>query len=189
MQQIKFIILLLFFTLAAKGSFASGQDTSAKIMQGNRLKAQDLLEKGSRAFKNNDIQRAISLLEKSITVDPGYAEAYYRLGVIYIHQGDADKAIAYMVKTVEINPNFTQAYTNLGSILAQLKRYAEAIGFYEKALSLDQNNPKIYYNIGLIYLSIGKNDSAEEYFAKTKELCLLQNNTRLLEELRKVYKD
>ncbi len=169
--------------------YFSQQPKMRKPMGANKIKAQKLLREGSDAFKNNDVKRAISLLEQSVTIDPKYAEAYYRLGVIYVHQGDADRAVGYFSKTIEIDPNFTQAYTNMGSILAQLKKYPQAMAYYEKALSLDNENPKIYYNIGLIYAAIGRKDSAKPYFARAKQLSLAQKNTRLLEEIERVYKD
>ena len=183
------LILILFFALAPKVIFPREPDPKEAKMRDNRVEAEMFLQEGSLAFKDNDAPRAIALIEQSIAFSPEYSEAYYRLGVIYLYQKDADKAVECFKKTIELDPSFAKAYTNLGGILGQFKRYPEALPLYEKALSLEEDNPKIYFNIGLIYAATGKKEDAGRYFAKAKELSLSQNDTRLLEEIKKVYKD
>jgi tetratricopeptide (TPR) repeat protein len=184
-----FALLIIVSILPPKDIFSQGPDQKEEKMRNNKVDAEMSLQESSFAFKDNDVPRAISLIEQSIALSPGYAEAYYRLGVIYLYQKDADKAVECFKKTIYLDPSFVKAYTNLGGILGQLKQYPEAFALYGKALSLENDNPKIYYNIGLIYAATGKKDSANQYFSKAKELCLAVNDTRLLEEIEKVYRD
>lgn len=133
------------------------------------LTAELLFEEASQAFKEQDNEKAVTLLKKSIELNPGKPESYYRVGFIYVSQGKPQEAVNYFKKATELNPNYTAAYINLGGSLGQLKQYNEALAAFFKALELDRHNPKIYYNVGIIYTLNNQKELAEEYFAKAKE--------------------
>jgi tetratricopeptide (TPR) repeat protein len=165
-----FIIIPVAAFLSRNAIKSYAKEAPASQQKINALTAEILLEKASKAFEEKRIAKAIYLFQASIRYNPRYAQAYYRLGVVYAYEKKFDKAIVYLKEAVRFKPDFTKAYVNLGSAYGQLKNYKQALLYYRKALALEQNDPVIYHNIGSIYGAMGKQDSSEEYFRKAKEL-------------------
>ena len=49
-----------------------------------------------------DFRSAVSLYTKAIELDPGFAEAYYNRGLVYLFTGDDDKGIRDLSKAGEL---------------------------------------------------------------------------------------
>jgi tetratricopeptide (TPR) repeat protein len=73
-------------------------------------------------------------LSKSIGIDPRYALAYERLGVIMMKRGLHQTAEKHFRDAVKNDPSFTQGWTHLGFSLLAQKRYKEAAGSFQRAL-------------------------------------------------------
>jgi tetratricopeptide (TPR) repeat protein len=69
-----------------------------------------LYNKASYLHNNDQLDDASSLLRKIIKVDPQYAEAFDRLGVIYLERDSADQAIINFNIAVNVDPEFGVAY-------------------------------------------------------------------------------
>jgi tetratricopeptide (TPR) repeat protein len=69
-----------------------------------------LYNKASYLHDNDKLDDAIILLEKIIEVDPQYAEAFDRLGVIYLEKNSVDQAIINFNIAVKVDPEFGVAY-------------------------------------------------------------------------------
>ncbi len=88
-------------------------------------------------------EKAISLLNEAITLDPNYADAFYQLGKIYLEKGDLQKAIAQLESAAasDTNKDFVQyqlsiAYRKSNRITdadRALKRYQELKAANRKA--------------------------------------------------------
>jgi tetratricopeptide (TPR) repeat protein len=163
--------LLLGVTLVFATGFAFGwQKDSVDKTRVNEFASEMLMDKASRAFEERDINKAMRLFKASIKYNGKNAEAYYRLGVAYAYLREFKKAIPNFRQAIKLSPEYAKAYLNLGSAYGQLKNYKKALGYYKKALVLNEENPAVYYNISAIYNLTGKQELAEEYLAKAKEL-------------------
>jgi len=76
-----------------------------------------------------NVEAAMSLYQKAIEIDPGYAVAYNDLGVIYESKGLSDQAEENYLKAVRIDPNYLSAYSNL-ALLYENKRDLTKAAFY-----------------------------------------------------------
>jgi tetratricopeptide (TPR) repeat protein len=73
------------------------------------------LWKGKRAEdKDLDLHQIESLLKKSQSIDPKFAEAHLQLGNLYSAQGKYADAIPEYVRARELNPDLPDAYYRLG---------------------------------------------------------------------------
>ncbi len=90
----------------------------------------------------------------------GFAQSYYRLGIIYEGKGDQASALANYKKALEIDPAIAQAHVNLGILLSRQGKYEEAEKELRDATVRDPDYDKAFYNLGLVYAETGKNDSA-----------------------------
>ncbi len=94
-------------------------------------------------------QMAQSLLERAISLDPGYCEAHWRLACTqiqnWLHWGEPQepnrpRAIALALRAVDLDPNDSSAHSGLGNILLYERRWEEAELCYQTAIRLNPNN-------------------------------------------------
>jgi tetratricopeptide (TPR) repeat protein len=98
-------------------------------------------------------------------VDPmsGFAQSYYRLGLVYEKHHEWPQAIDSYRNAVKADPSLAEPYVNLGILLSREKLYGEAADALRRSLELKPDYAKAYYNLGLVYAEEGKGDSALAY--------------------------
>jgi len=79
---------------------------------------------------------AMKSVEKSLSLNPGSAEAWHVRGLLLHHAfGRLDEAQAAYVKALELKKPFPEARSDLGNLYMDEKRYDDAIAQYEQALN------------------------------------------------------
>jgi len=107
-----------------------------------------------------DYAKAIQAYRKVIELDPGYAEAYNNLGIIYQETGDSDRALSAYQKAIETNPRYEKAFNNLGVLLYLKGRYEESMQGFQKALTINTDNIETHINLGTLFKKQGRVDQA-----------------------------
>jgi tetratricopeptide (TPR) repeat protein len=87
------------------------------------------LEDGIAAYKAGEIDLAISMLRKGITVDPLAYRLRYHLALIYGKQGQIYDGITELERAVDLNPKHFPALKNLAVLY-------EKAGFRHKAVEM-----------------------------------------------------
>lgn len=105
---------------------------------------------------------AIFLLQKVISVDPGYYKAYYNLGNLYFKDGKFIKAIENYELALKFNKNFPFAYYNLGCCYYSDGQYGKAKSNFQKAIKLKSTEPNFYYNLALTYKKMNNKKQAQK---------------------------
>lgn len=82
------------------------------------------------------IDEAIAEINKSITINPNYADAHYLLGAAYISNEMFDEGIDEYKKAIIINPNYAEAHNNLAIAFYYTKQYKLAIDKYDRSIEL-----------------------------------------------------
>jgi len=95
-------------------------------------------------------------------IDPmsGFAQSYYRLGLIHEKKNQRQQAIGSYRQAVAADPTLEEAHVNLGILLSREDRYEEAAQALRRALQLKPDYAKAYYNLGLVYAEQAQGDSA-----------------------------
>jgi len=96
-------------------------------------KAQKLAETG-------DHVRAVEELEKAVSLDPHYADAYNNLGAEYARLGRLKEAETAFRRAIEIDPTMAITQSNLAVVLAKMAHLDEAEQWARGALRLDASN-------------------------------------------------
>lgn len=99
--------------------------------------AQDVHEKG-------DLEGAIKLYKKALSVVPNFPEAEYQCGTAYLSLRRTDDAEKAFRRALELRPDWTLPMTSLGSLLVQKSQYTEAETLLGKAIELDGQNFPAY---------------------------------------------
>lgn len=122
-----------------------------------RAEAIRLWEEGSRRQMQNDIDGAIELYRRSISIVPT-AEAHTFLGWAMSFKGDIEAAIAECRHAIEVDPDFGNPYNDIGAYLVELGRSDEAIPWLERAKAAKRYEPRHFpfVNLAKIYASKGQ---------------------------------
>jgi protein O-mannosyl-transferase len=116
------------------------------------------------------LDEAIFHLQKTLEIQPGFAEAHNNLGNALRQRGQTDLAITHFETALQLEPNNAPAYGNLGSALLDKGQANEAIAQFRKALQLEPGNVELLNNLAYALLSIGRGNEAIALFKKAIEL-------------------
>ena len=102
------------------------------------------VEEASNAIDVGDYDRATSLLERAISVEPNNGRAFYYYGVAIGERGRPASALSLLQKAEILLQGNARAlgdvYAQMGTNLEQLGRRQEAVRRYEQALAQDPAN-------------------------------------------------
>jgi tetratricopeptide (TPR) repeat protein len=135
-----------------------------------------------------EVDQAINYLQKAIATNPGDAQLYDVLGLVYENNKEMDKAIASIKKSLEIDPDYADALSHLGRIyynlgietrgaadnISDIKLYNkeiekvegyfnDAIPYFEKAYSLNPKDSDAVFALRNIYYSLKNNAEYEKW--------------------------
>ncbi len=96
-------------------------------------------------------QEAVPFLEKSIRLQPAFAEAHYNLARAFIALREPDKAQRELRATVELRPGFYEAEALLGTLLAEAGQSEQAIPHLRAAVQLRADSPRLLLLLALQY--------------------------------------
>ncbi len=136
----------------------------------------------------SDLDTARRLYEKSLKLDPNYAEARNNLGTVYYARKSYRRAINDYRKALKLSPTSASIFSNLGTAYFARKKYKEAFEAYQQALNLDpevfehrsnygvllqdrtvEERAKFHYFLAKTYAQAGMNERALLYIRKSLE--------------------
>lgn len=125
--------------------------STAFLIQNQQLFAEDKFQfmkdeavkyrlEGLSAQQKGDLDSAMELFKKAISVDPAYAVAHNDLGIIYEEKEWPERAESEYLEAIKIDPNYLPPYSNLAFLYESLQRVDEAIEYWRKRASLGLEN-------------------------------------------------
>lgn len=84
---------------------------------------------------------ALAVLDKAIELDPGFAFAWNRRGVVHELSGELDQALADQDKAIELAPDVAQSWSDRGDVKSRRADHAGARADFTKALELLGEHP------------------------------------------------
>ena len=95
-----------------------------------------------------------SFFQKTIFLNPDYAESYNNLGICYEKLNDNLNAKKNFVLAIRKNKNFCEAYKNLGIIYLRENNLLRAVSFLKKSMNFNNCN---------LYLTQSNNSNIKNY--------------------------
>ncbi len=138
------IATLVIFTIFGNISIAVSAKSSAILIVQKTIvqnPAEDLFNSALAKSEAGDIQGAIADYTEAIRLNPNYAKAYNKRGIIHGRNlKDYPAAKADFDRAIEINPNYGDAYYNRARVREFLEDKPGAIADYQKAAELYQKD-------------------------------------------------
>jgi tetratricopeptide (TPR) repeat protein len=81
-----------------------------------------------------DYERALSLVERAIELDPGFAPSWYNKSFVLNSLGRNDQALEAIERAIYLNPEYHSSYYSKGWALTDLGKYEEALDCFREAI-------------------------------------------------------
>ena len=124
----------------------------------NQRKADALANfiEGARLEENGELEEALVIYQKVLTVDPGEIELASRVASLLTRQEDYPRAIDVLKDAVKAKPKEVAPYLQLAFIYARyLQKPKQALDYANQAIALDPENIDAYQRIYEIELTSG----------------------------------
>jgi tetratricopeptide (TPR) repeat protein len=125
---------------------------------------------GVEAFKNGELDKAISLYKEATEIAPHFNLAHYNLGNAFFTKNIFEKAIESYEKVIMLNPKDEFAYYNLAMSYYKIGQLKTSTVYYQKAIDLSPGDPSTHYNLGKAYEKLNDTDKAIEAYKKSISL-------------------
>src|SRR5438093_90451 len=84
----------------------------------------------------SQLNERIAQFQKMANDDPDNELGHFRLGQLYLDDGQYDSAVKSFRRTLELSPQFSKVYQLLGSALVKLGRKDEAIQVLQQGFAV-----------------------------------------------------
>lgn len=148
------------FELHQKGDLIAAGEIYAQILNLQPLHFDALHLSGLIAAKSGQLDVAIQLISKAISINSVNPSAYCNIGNVYLNIGKHDLAIEAYSKALELKPNYGDAYFSRGLAYQGLNKLDLAIADYESAININPKHIGAITNLGNIFKSQKKIDEA-----------------------------
>lgn len=152
---------------AEDSSFRSIIESSETRCSGN---AGFLIQQAVLANYDKKYNEAISLLDKSISINPSDGDAFHWKSKFKSERGEKAAAIDDISKAIELQPSDASNYMQRGSIYQDLRQYQRALSDYDKAIELDPADPFAYLGRGHSLNDLDRYADAVASYSKAIEI-------------------
>jgi len=157
----KLLACALFAALAAV-TFARNEvwhdegSTWVDIIQKSPRKSRAYNELGLHLLDAGDPAGALTVLGRSLELNPYQPQVYINLGLAFERTNQLDKAIHSYEQAMSFQPDDPTAYYNLGVLsFTALKDRDKALTYLQRARDLNPLEPDVHQYLGMIYAEQG----------------------------------
>lgn len=118
------------------------------------------------ARQAGDTQLALSLLRRSVELDPESAAARNDLGVAWMEEGETDKAATEFEAAMKLAPGHPTPMVGLAEVRVREGGNQEAAELCQRALALAGDYKHAHYILGLALRGLGRSDEARDELNK-----------------------
>ncbi|MGD8341512.1 MAG: tetratricopeptide repeat protein, partial [Gammaproteobacteria bacterium] len=127
------------------------------------------------------LEEAVTCYDKALKIDPGDAEALFRLGNVLMHLGRQEAAVSSYRRAIAIKQDYAEAHYNLGNALGSIGKLEEAVTSYERALEINPDDVQALNNLGNVLQELQKPEEGLASYEKALEIdpnCAEAQNNR-----------
>ena len=149
--------------LFLQGDFKGAAAAWEKITQVDPNNPDGWVNLGRVAVQEGDMERARTVLQKALAINPKLARANYFYARVLRSDGDYDGAAQRLLMVAEQYPKDRVVRNDLGRTYFLARNYPEAIKQLKLAIAVDPEDLQANYNLMLAYKGMGDTAKAAEY--------------------------
>jgi tetratricopeptide (TPR) repeat protein len=165
----KFATISIVFFCLCLGLSACGGDGSTPEKASTSVSATDPETLTQEAFRKQEIgafHEAIELLEKAVSIDPGYLAAYVRMGEVFREWDRRKEAIRAYEQALVIDSVNVESRLGLADVYAKMNRNDMAIKEYLKIVETRPDDRELHFKLALEYWYIQNLEGAAKHYNK-----------------------
>lgn len=129
---------------------------------------------GVIALQTSQVARGVELLQRAISIYPGYAPAHNNLGNGLWELKRTTEALASYDLAIALDPICAEFHCNRGNALTELRRLKEALTCYDRAIALRPDYAEAFSNRAKALVDLGRTKDA--LAASGRAIALKPNN-------------
>jgi len=149
-----------------RGDYAGAARVFEQILTHDRSHLLTLMRYGLLALQVGDMQRALFLAQRAVTVHPGSAEAHHCLALAQYRTGKHRDAMRSMSRALALRPRYMEATLNLGNMMLETGDPQAALERYQAALDIAPGSAVACNNSGNAYRELGRLDDALQAYRR-----------------------
>lgn len=119
---------------------------------------------GTNASNAGKTDEAKACFERTLEIDPEFADAHNNLGAEYYERGQYDEAINHFSRAAEIQIDGEDTFYNLGAAYYKRGDINDAIRNWLRVIELNPSNVTARYHLGSVLLEQKRSEEAAEQF-------------------------
>lgn len=137
-----------------------------------RTRARARTDLAAGYYRTGQLGVALDEAKRAATIDPGYAETFGLLGLIYMDMNERADAEENFRKALRLDPASSELANNYGWFLCQTGRERESLPYFDRALRdpLYPTPARAGQNAGSCLLNVKDYAGAERYLRRSFEL-------------------
>lgn len=142
-------------TLHRQGNFKGAIKWYRRVLKQTPDNPQILNLFGLATGESGDLGTAARMLEKSVRLDPDYADGWLNLGSIKQRAGNHEDAANAFAHARELAPDDVDGHIKFANACQMLDRHEDAVSAYDRALELNPDNGVVWRNLSRASLVAG----------------------------------
>jgi len=137
-----------------------------------RTRARARADLAAGYYRTGQLAVALDEARRAVTIDPGFADAYGLLGLIYMDMNERADAEESFQKALRLDPAGSELANNYGWFLCQTGRERESLQYFDRALRdpLYTTPARAGQNAGSCLIQLKDYAGAERYLRRSFEL-------------------
>ena len=115
-------------------------------------------------------EKAVDLLESFLELEPGYATAHARLGLLNLELDRLEKALFHYQRCRDLQQGQSLGYVGLGRVLLAQNKPEEALANLQKAAQVSGNDFMAFRFLGMALMDVGREQEARIAVARAESL-------------------
>jgi tetratricopeptide (TPR) repeat protein len=128
---------------------------------------EELANEGMEFINSNQYRKARGALEASLAINPDYAVAVNRLGIVENSDGNKSKAIELYKRAADLDPQFVKPLSNLILALGTNGNLAEASRYLEVSERLEDSEGLCNCSMGIVFFENEEYENSELFLIRT----------------------
>ena len=140
--------------------FLAGISALAVTARSQTAASEKTFQDGTQAMRSGQLEHAAADFKQVTTEAPGFAEAYFNLGLVQLQQSKFTDASTSLDRAVSLKPKLRGANLFLGIAKYRVNEYPEAIAALKRETLIDPTSSKAFMWLGVAQLAAGDNTAA-----------------------------